>query len=105
MLNTGLSFSGKHHYRRSRREHRGDMERQEIKLSGDIVGEVERFKYLGSVVQNNGDFEEDMKHRVKCGWIKWREASGVLCDKRIPVWLKGKFYKIVVRPAMMYRIE
>ena len=87
------------------RDHRGDREKQEIKLSGDVVGEVERFKYLGSVVQNNGDFEEDMKHRVKYVWMKWREVSGVLCNKIIPVWLKGKFYKIVARPAMMYGKE
>lgn len=46
-----------------------------------------------------------MIHRIKCGWMKWREASGVLCDRRIPIRLKGKFYKTVVRPAMMYGSE
>jgi hypothetical protein len=61
-----------------------------------------RFKYLVSVVQKNGSFEENMKHRIKCGWMKWREASGVLCDKRIPIRLKGTYYKAVVRTAMMY---
>ena len=59
------------------------------------MGEVERFKYLGSVVQKDGGFEGGMKHRIKCGWTKWREASGVLCDKRIPIRSKGKFYKAV----------
>ena len=46
-----------------------------------------------------------MKHRIKCGWTKWREASGILCDKRIPIRLKGKFYKAMVRLAMMYGTE
>ena len=31
--------------------------------------------------------------------------SGVLCDRRMPVKLKGKVYKTVVRPAMMYGME
>ncbi|XP_070001946.1 uncharacterized protein [Nicotiana sylvestris] len=35
----------------------------------------------------------------------WRLASGVLCDKRVSPLLKGKFYKAVVRPAMMYGAE
>jgi len=28
--------------------------------------------------------------------MKWREASGFLCDKRIPIGLKGNFYRSVV---------
>jgi len=44
-----------------------------------------------------------MKHRIKCRWIKWKEASGILYDKRIPMILEGKFYKSVVRQTMLYR--
>lgn len=36
------------------------------------------------------------------GRMKWRLASGYLCDKNVPSSLKGKFYKEVVRPAMLY---
>ena len=43
-------------------------------------------------------------HRIKAGWIKW-QASGVLCDKRVPHKLKGKFYRTVIRPAMLYGAE
>ena len=34
--------------------------------------------------------------------MKWRQASGVLCDKRVPQKLKGKFYRTAIRPAMLY---
>ncbi|PHT99370.1 Beta-galactosidase 16 [Capsicum chinense] len=39
------------------------------------------------------------------GWMKWKLASGVLCDKKVPPKLKGKFYRVVVRPAMLYGAE
>ena len=38
-------------------------------------------------------------------WIKWRQASGILCDKRVPQKLKGKFYRTAIRPAMLYGAE
>jgi len=74
-------------------------------MSDDIRGEVGRFKYLGSVLQKNGCFEEDMNHRIKCERMNWREASGVLCNENIPTGLKSKFYKTVVKSAIMYRSE
>lgn len=36
---------------------------------------------------------------------KWREATGVFSDKKIPQKVKEKFHKIVLRPAMMYGSE
>lgn len=41
-------------------------------------------------------FEENMKYRIKYGWMKKREASNVLCGKIIPIRLKSKFYKTVM---------
>jgi hypothetical protein len=37
--------------------------------------------------------------------LKWCQASGILCELRVPLKLKGKFYRIVIRPTMLYRIE
>ncbi|XP_068203576.1 uncharacterized protein [Palaemon carinicauda] len=66
---------------------------------------VDKFKYLGSFVNAGGDMEDEVKHRIQVGWDNWRAASGVLCDKRIPLRLKGKFYKTVLRPSMLYGTE
>jgi hypothetical protein len=76
--------------------------RRPMTISYDAIGEVENFIYLGLFLQKVGGFGMDVKHRVKCGWMKWRESSGVLCDNRIPMRLKGKFYKSVMRQTMQY---
>jgi len=57
-----------------------DETRNVMTVNGDEVNEVEYFNCLGSFVQKYSGFNEDVKHRNMCGWIKWRETPGVLCD-------------------------
>ncbi|KAF3636096.1 putative protein-like [Capsicum annuum] len=55
--------------------------------------------------EGNGEIDEDVSHRIGAGWMKWRLASGILCDKKVPPKLKGKFYRVAVRLAMLYGAE
>ena len=73
-----------------------------VSMGGDLVPEKDSFKYLGSVMQSDGSVDMDVKHRIQVGWQKWRAASGVLCDRKVPLKLKGKFYRVVVRPTLLY---
>ena len=59
-----------------------------IRLDGQVVVQKDTFRYLGSVLQKDGDIDEDVRHRISAGWLKWRQASGILCDKRVPQKLK-----------------
>ena len=77
----------------------------EVTMGGVVVPRVEKFKYLGSIVEEKGDIDEDISHRIRVGWQKWKKASGVLCDKRIPLKLKGRVYRMVVRPTLLYGAE
>ena len=76
-----------------------------VKMQGEVVAKVEDFKYLGSTVQSNGECGREVKKRVQAGWNGWRRMSGVLCDRRVPARVKGKVYKVAVRPAMLYGLE
>jgi len=42
---------------------------------------------------------------IQAGWLKWRSATGVLCDRNIPLWVKKKFYRTAIRPALLYGTE
>ena len=76
-----------------------------VAIESAIILRVERFRYLGSIMQEDGEIDEDINHRIKVGWQKWKNASGILCDRRIPLRLKGRVYRMVVRPALLYGAE
>jgi len=86
----------------SKKQANNDME---VKIGEHIIPQVSKFRYLGSILQRDGEIDGDVTHRIQAGWTKWRNASGVLCDRKIPLKLKGKFYRTAVRPAMLYGSE
>ena len=65
-----------------------------VRMKGVEVAKVNEFKCLGSTVQNNRECRGEVKKRVQAG-----------CDRRVPARVKGKVYKRVVRPAMLYGLE
>ena len=80
----------------------------DINLQGQNLERVNTFKYLGATLAENawnGDMDAEMTHRIQSGWKNWKRVSGILCDRRISLRVKGKVYKTVVRPAMMYDAE
>jgi len=74
------------------------LDRQGIPMSN-------HFKYLESIIQKDEEINSDVNHKIQAGWLKWRSATGVLCDCDIPLWLKGKFYRTAIRPALLYATE
>ncbi|KAK3570507.1 hypothetical protein QTP86_020082 [Hemibagrus guttatus] len=93
---------------RSKTEYMSVNEREgsgTVRLQGEEVKKVQEFKYLGSTVQSNGECGKEVKKRVQAGWNGWRKVSGVLCDRKISARIKGKVYRTVVRPAMLYGLE
>lgn len=66
---------------------------------------VEKFCYLGDVINANGGADSAVIARVSAGWKKFRELVPFLTNKAVPLLLKGKVYKSCVRSCMMYGSE
>ncbi|EYC14091.1 hypothetical protein Y032_0042g713 [Ancylostoma ceylanicum] len=66
---------------------------------------VECSKYVVSRIASTGDVLPDAYGRANAAWMKWRMTTGILCDKKMPIRLKPKVYRTVVRPVALYGTE
>ena len=79
--------------------------REPVKSLGEELQRVHRYKYISASVEETGGMAIEVSQRVSAAWGNWKICNGVLCDRRMPVKLKGKVYKTVIRPAMLYGAE
>ena len=71
----------------------------------EVVEEVESFCYLGSIVDREGGVERAVRARVATAWTKWREISGLLANKRIPLKNRAYIYSACIRSVLLYGAE
>ena len=74
----------------------------DVTIGEDVIVNTNKFKYLGSVIQSNGAINGDVTHCIKASLLKWRAATRVLRDKKFSIRLKSKFYRVVIRPTLLY---
>ena len=56
-------------------------------------------------IAEDGTVDQAVKARINAAWLKWKESAGILCGRRCSRALKGKVYRSVIRPAMLYGSE
>ena len=66
---------------------------------------VQSFKYLGSAMDRRGGATKDVESRVAKAWSKWRDLTGVICDKKVPTRMKCLIYQTGIRPTLLYGCE
>ena len=63
---------------------------------------MKTFKFLGALFDANGGAEKYLNNRIQIAWSKWRETTGVMCDRSIPTKLKDTVYKTAIKPGKVY---
>ncbi|XP_064076863.1 uncharacterized protein LOC135194812 [Vanessa tameamea] len=76
-----------------------------IVIDGQQVTICDEYKYLGTMLHNTGKLDTNIQLPIAAAWLKWREVTGVTCDQRMPVKLKGLIYKTIIRPELTYGSE
>ena len=70
-----------------------------VRLDGQEIPMSNHCKYLGSIIQKDGEIDSDVNHRIQADWLKWRSTTGVLCDRNIPLDWR------TIRPTLLYDTE
>ena len=76
-----------------------------VVVEGGVVGVVTQFRYLGDVLDTEGGAEMAVRTRVAAAWGKWREISGLLLNKGIPLARRGMVFEACIRSVMLYGRE
>ena len=79
--------------------------RLNVVLNGEVLEEVDTFKYLGSVIAANGGVEADVRHRVNEGCKVLGAVNGVMKNRRLGMNVKRVLYEKVIVPTVMYGSE
>jgi hypothetical protein len=43
---------------------------KDVSLDGQMIPKKDIFRYLGSMLQKDGDVDEDVSHKIKVRWLK-----------------------------------
>jgi hypothetical protein len=76
-----------------------------IKIDGQTVEEVDRFKYLGSVKTQNASCTSDIKIRIAMAKKRMLDLAAIWNDKNLTICLKMKLVKTLVWSVLLYGAE
>jgi hypothetical protein len=74
---------------------------EDVNLDGQVISMKDAFQYLRSMLQSDWGINENVSHKIRAEWTKWRQTYDIFCDK-VPNKLKDKSYRTVIRSGMMY---
>merc|ERR1711954_601866 len=76
--------------------HLASQSQLDVSLAGNNLEVVDKFCYLGDMLDASGGAESASITRVKCGWKKFRELRPLLCSKAVSLKVKGSLFKSCV---------
>ena len=79
--------------------------RLNITLNGQQLEQINSFKYLGAIVNSEGNTIEEIRKRIGMGKEAYTKMRGLLNAKKIPISLRIRFAKCYVWSIVLYGCE
>jgi len=75
---------------------------EEVKINGAIIERKAEFVYLGSVFNQLGTVESDIRNRIKLANVAMRRIRKIIWHKGTPIGLKRKILMTFIYPTLTY---
>jgi hypothetical protein len=85
--------------------HPNSGQNQNIRIANESFENVEKFKYLGTMLINQNDIHDEIKSRINSGNACYYAVQNLLSSHLILKNLKIKIYKTVILPVLLYGCE
>jgi hypothetical protein len=88
------------------RKNQGAREEAGMELEqGTVLERVDKFCYLGDVIEADGGCDAAIAGRIAKGWGKYKMLAPLLGSSSVPRSVKGKLYSSCVRSCILYGSE
>ncbi len=76
--------------------------RQQFSIAGEVLKQVEVFKYLGHLLAQDIDIIQAIRAQLRKARATWAQVGQVLCNENISPHIAATFYKAVVQAILLY---
>ena len=76
-----------------------------IKILNREIEVVNRFEYLGRIVDNRADDTAAVQQRIARGWQTFQNKKSILTHRRLPMKSKKYTYETYILPSVLYACE
>jgi len=71
-------------------------------VSIEVLQPHESIAYLGRQLCLTTFHETELENRIAKAWVKFNMNRGALCDRRLPVKMRMKFFDTIITPSVLY---
>ena len=76
-----------------------------IKINNKEIEVINRFEYLGRILDNQADDTAAVQHRIAKGWQIFQKKKSILTHRKLPMKSKKMTYETYILPSVLYSAE
>ncbi len=79
--------------------------RQQFSVQGNVLEQVEVFKYLGCLMSQDDDNIQAIPTQIRKARSSWARVGQVLWSKNVSPFVAARFYQAIIQAILLYGSE